>query len=89
MVGKIMGNEWRGWKFFYHGLPGWARIGGGAQGSAWEPSCAGFSNPFASNLARDCETPPLILLRKLALRLRLAQKLLGEKSGLRLVSKRG
>jgi len=54
-----------------------------------KPSCAGFSNPSASELARDCENPSLILLRKLALLLHLAQKSLRENVGLRLASKRG
>ena len=30
-----------------------------------KPSCAGFSNPSTSELARDFETPSLILLRKM------------------------
>jgi hypothetical protein len=35
------------------------------QGCSWASQAgAGFSNPFASELARDSETPSLILLRK-------------------------
>jgi hypothetical protein len=39
----------------------------------------GFSNPLASELARDCETPSLILLRKWPCFVRFAQKSSGEK----------
>jgi hypothetical protein len=64
-------------------------MGRDEQGYAWASQAgAVLSNPFASELARDSETPSLILLRKLALRLHLAQKSLGENAGLRLVSKR-
>ena len=43
-----------------------------------------LSNPFASELARDCKTPSLILLRKWPCFLRLAQKSSGENSGVAL-----
>jgi hypothetical protein len=44
---------------------GWARMGREAQGYAWASQAgAVLSNSFTSKLARDCETPSLILLRK-------------------------
>jgi hypothetical protein len=46
---------------------------------------AGFSNPFVSELTRDCETPSLILLRKWPC---FALESSGKSTGLRLVSKR-
>jgi hypothetical protein len=48
-----------------HGLHELTRIGREDQGYAWaSPAGAGFSNPFASELALDYETPSPILLRK-------------------------
>ena len=48
-----------------HGWLGWARMSREAQGYAWASQAgAVLSNSFTSKLARDCETPSLILLRK-------------------------
>ena len=64
----------------------------GTQGCAWASQAGdALSNPFASELARDCKTPSLILLGKWPCFLRLAQDVENENenTGLRLVSKRG
>jgi hypothetical protein len=59
------------------------------QGYAWASQVgAVLSNPFASELAQDSETPSPILLRKWPCDA-LPRNLLGEKTGLRLGSKRG
>jgi len=65
-------------------------MGREAQGCAWASQAGdALSNPFTSELARDCKIPSLILLRKWPCFLRFAQKSSGENNGLRLVSKRG
>ena len=54
-------------------------MGREAQGYAWASQAgAVLSNPFASELARDCKTASLILLRKWPCFLRFAQKSSGE-----------
>ena len=64
-------------------------MGRDAQGYAWASQAgAVLSNPFASELARDSETPSLILLRKWPCACASLRNL-WEKTGLRLVSKRG
>ena len=53
---------------------GLTRMGREAQGCAWASQAGdALSNPFASELARDCKTPSLILLRKWPCFLRFAQ----------------
>jgi hypothetical protein len=65
-------------------------MGREVQGCAWASQAGdALSNPFASELARDCKTASLILLRKWPCFLRFTQKSCGENNGLRLVSKRG
>ena len=60
-----------------------------SQGYAWASQAgAVFSNPFASELARDCETPSLILLRKWPCAFASLRDFL-EQTGLSLASKRG
>jgi len=60
-------------------------MGREAQGYAWASQAGdALSNPFASELARDCEPPSPILLRKWPCFLRLAQKSSGENSGVAL-----
>jgi hypothetical protein len=53
-----------------------------------KPSCYGFSNPSTSELARDFETPLLILLRKWPC-FGLATRRKDENSGLRLACQAG
>jgi len=51
--------------FFNHGWAGYTRMGRDAQGCAWASQAgAVLSNPFASELARDSETPSLYSLRE-------------------------
>jgi hypothetical protein len=60
-------------------------MGRDTQGCAWASQAGdALSNPFASELARDCEIPSLILLRKWPCFLRFAQKSFGENSGVAL-----
>ena len=66
-------------------------MGREAQGCAWASQAGDVPpNPFTSELARDCKTPPPILLRKWPCFLRLAQDVENRKNtGLRLFGKRG
>ena len=61
-----IGTEGNGQKdCLNHGWAGFARIIEEAQGCAWASQAgAVLSNPFASELARDSQTPSPILLRK-------------------------
>jgi len=60
-------------------------MGRDTQGCAWASQAgAVLSNPFASELARDCKPTSLILLRKWPCFLRFAQKSFGENSGVAL-----
>ncbi len=62
-------------------------MGRDAQGCAWTSQAgAAVSNPFTSKLARDCETPSLILLRKWPC---FVQKSLGKNTSLRLACQAG
>jgi hypothetical protein len=68
---------------------GYTRMDGESQGYAWASQAgAVFSNPFASELARDCETSSLILLRKWPCAFASLRDFL-EQTGLSLASKQG
>jgi hypothetical protein len=60
-----LAKSWTAKSFFNHGWAGFARIIEEAQGCAWASQAgAVLSNPFASELAQDSQTPSPILLRK-------------------------